>query len=339
MTAARTHGPRSYESSVEDVGPRGFQLADPIRVPPIYNWPPRPIAAARWLVTGLLWPWGVAYIALAVVAWSFLTPDREVMSVLAPGWIALIWLRNAVLLTLLAGGLHWWLYIRRAQGQSTKYDERWPATDDPRFLWRNQVRDNMFWSLASGCTIWSLWEALTLWLHASGRIPTATWSEAPVYLSLMLIATFFWSALHFYCVHRLLHWRPIYRVAHELHHRNVNTGPWTGIAMHPLEHLVYFSLFALWWVVPADPVVILVTGFFTGLSPAVSHSNFDRLKIGARWSLPAGIRFHDLHHRYYETNYGNTFTPVDKLFGTWHDGTPQAHAAFKRRRLAELATR
>ena len=32
--------------------------------------------------------------------------------------------------------------------------------------------------------------------------------------------------------------------------RNTNTGPWTGISMHPLEHVIYFSLFLLWWVVP-----------------------------------------------------------------------------------------
>lgn len=314
----------------------GYQPPDRIEVPPLYSWPPRPLATLRWLVTGLLFPWALIFIALAVVCWNYLTPSLEQMVTLDPGWMALIWLRNAALLTLVAGGLHWWLYIRRSQGRTYKYDSRWPAEDSPKFLWRNQVRDNVFWSLVSGCTVWSLYESLTLWLYAAGHLPRVEWSEAPIYLGIMVLAVFFWSTLHFYLNHRLLHWPPLYRLAHELHHRNANTGPWTGIAMHPLEHVIYFSVFLLWWVVPVHPVIVILTGFYQGLSPAVSHSGFDQLVLGDRVRVTAGDHFHQLHHRLYEVNYGNTPTPVDKLFGSWNDGTPEAQAAFKERRRAEL---
>jgi sterol desaturase/sphingolipid hydroxylase (fatty acid hydroxylase superfamily) len=44
---------------------------------------------------------------------------------------------------------------------------------------------------------------------------------------------------------------------------------------------------------------------------------------------------HYLHHKHFEVNYGDGLMPLDKLFGTWHDGTPQAEAQmearFKRR--------
>ena len=33
--------------------------------------------------------------------------------------------------------------------------------------------------------------------------------------------------------------------------------------------------------------------------------------------------FHHLHHRYFECNYGNRPVPLDRLFGTFHDGTPE----------------
>ncbi len=307
----------------------GYQPPDPIEVPPLYAWPPRPAAALRWLATGLLFPWGLFFTVLAVVTWHYLTPSLGTMATLEPGWMALIWLRNAALLTLVAGGLHWWLYIRRGQDKAYKFNTHWLATNSRKFLWGNQVRDNMFWSLVSGCTLWSLFESLTLWMYASGHVPLVRWSEAPVYLSLMVVGVFFWSTFHFYLNHRLLHWPPLFRAAHELHHRNANTGPWTGISMHPLEHIIYFTVFLLWWVVPVHPVIVILTGFYQGISPSVSHSGFDQLVLKGAKRVTAGDQFHHLHHRYFHVNFGNTPTPVDKLFGSWHDGTPEAHSAFK----------
>ncbi len=311
-----------------------YQPPEPIAVPPLYAWPPRPLATLRWLATGLLFPWGLILIALAVIAWHYLTPDLSAMRELHPGWMLLIWLRNAALLTLVAGGLHWWLYVRRQQERAYKFDGRWLATDSHKFLWRNQTRDNMFWSLASGCTVWTLYESLTLWAYANDHIASVAWEDAPVYLAAMTLAVFFWSTLHFYLNHRLLHWPPLYRMAHALHHRNVNIGPWSGIAMHPLEHLIYFSVFALWWVVPVHPVVVILSGFYQGIGPSISHSGFDYVKLGERIRVSAGDHFHQLHHQHFEVNYGNTPAPMDKLFGTWHDGTAAAQAALKHRRRA-----
>lgn len=290
-------------------------------------------ACAHWLWHAMVFPYGIFYLGLAAVTWHFLTPDPAQMATLHPGWMALIWLRNAVLLSLTAGGLHWWLYIKRRQNQAFKFDPRWPATRNRTFLWGNQVRDNMFWSLASGSLIWSLYEAITLWLYAGGRIPQIAWGEAPLYLSAMALVIFFWGTFHFYWIHRFLHWPPLYRIAHELHHRNVNIGPWSGISMHPVEHLLYFSAIALWWVVPANPVIVIATGFFFGLGPAFSHSGFERVTLpGRQNAFPAGDYFHQLHHRYFEVNYGNIPTPLDHLFGTWHDGSDEAHLRFMARR-------
>jgi lathosterol oxidase len=52
---------------------------------------------------------------------------------------------------------------------------------------------------------------------------------------------------------------------------------------------------------------------------------------------PVSRAAHKLHHRNFEVNYGNTPTPLDNVFGTWHDGTPEAHELFKDRRRAEKA--
>ena len=78
------------------------------------------------------------------------------MATLALDWMALIWLRNAAMLILIAGSLHWWLYIRRWQDREYKFNRIWIARNDDRFTFRDQVKDNMFWSLTSGVTIWTL---------------------------------------------------------------------------------------------------------------------------------------------------------------------------------------
>ena len=309
----------------------GYHPEQAVTVPPIYTWPPRLLQSVKWLCFGLLYPWGFFWILLSVVVWQYLTPSMETMQVLAPGWIAAIWLRNVVLLLLVAGGLHWWLYMRRRQDQDYKFNTQWMATNEPKFLWGDQVKDNMFWSLASGCTVWSAYESLTFWWYASGHITAPTFAEAPAYTVLMVWFLFFWSTTHFYLNHRLLHWQPIYNVAHELHHRNTNTGPWSGISMHPLEHLIYFSVVFLWWFVPVHPVLIILLGIFHGLSPAVSHSGFNRLQLGKDLDIPAGDNFHHLHHRFFHVNYGNTTTPWDRWFGSWHDGKEAGRKVLKRR--------
>ena len=173
-----------------------------------------------------------------------------------------------------------------------------------------------------------------LWMYANDRIPHIGWSQAPVYVAVMTILVFYIEGAHFYANHRLLHVDPLYRIAHSLHHRNVNTGPWSGISMHPLEHVLYFSMPLVFLVVPASPFIVTFTMVYVLLSPSPSHSGFDRVEVGATATIPAGDHFHNLHHRYFECNYGVLLLPIDQWMGTFHDGSPEAHARMKQRRVA-----
>ncbi|MDE0714213.1 MAG: sterol desaturase family protein, partial [Gammaproteobacteria bacterium] len=64
----------------------GFRPREPIPVPPLYAWPPRPLAALRYLFIGMTYPWGYLYAALAVVLWLWLTPSMETMATLSLDW-------------------------------------------------------------------------------------------------------------------------------------------------------------------------------------------------------------------------------------------------------------
>ena len=48
--------------------------------------------------------------------------------------------------------------------------------------------------------------------------------------------------------------------------------------------------------------------------------------------MTLGLYFHQLHHRYFEVNYGQLLTPVEKLFGTWVGTADEAQAALRNRR-------
>ena len=248
-------------------------------------------------------------------------PSLDSMANFEFQWVALLWLRNCGFLILFAGGLHWHFHTRRAQKNQYEINRKPLPSTHKKFLWNNQVKDNMFWSIASGVTIWTAYEAISYWIYASGRLDV---NNSAWFFVVSLYLLFLWSTANFYTVHRIMHLKPIYKHVHELHHRNVDIGPWSGISMHPLEHLLYFSPFILWWFVPVHPVLIIITGFYQGLHPALSHSGFDYIQINGKLRLTTGDWFHQLHHQYFNLNYGNTTTPFDKLFGSWHDGSQQS---------------
>ncbi len=305
----------------------------PIEVSPFFCWPPDPGRMARWVAARWL---GIAenviVLALAAICWIWLSPPLEVTATLAPGWIAAIWLRNMALMLLVAGGLHWFFYMRKGQGMALKYDPRELMQKGRQFSFGGQIRDNMFWSLTSGVGFWTGYEVLLLWAMGNGWAPVLSASQHPVWFVLLLLLTPVWISFHFYWVHRALHWGPLYRLAHGLHHRNVNVGPWSGLSMHPVEHLIFFSAVLIHFVIPAHPLHILFHLQHQALTAASSHTGYENLLIRDRRRLALGTFHHQMHHRYFEVNYGNLEMPWDKWFGSFHDGTPEAHSRLKDRR-------
>jgi len=305
---------------------------------PLFSWPWRLRPALKVLFgnEGLLWSKNAVYIGLAVIAWFFFTPDLARTETFALGWIAEVFLRNAVLLILVAGGLHLRLYVARAQGQKYKFNARWPKASSRAFLFGNQTWDNIFWTLVSGCSVWSAFEVVTLWAYANGWLPYVDWRTNPAYCVLLMASVLFLRQIHFYWVHRLTHWRPLYKAAHYLHHKNVNVGPWSGLSMHPLEHLLYFSGVFLHWVIPSHPLHAVFHLLHAGISPAAGHAGFYKFVVDEDREIDNGSYFHYLHHRYFECNYGNEGVPLDKWFGSFHDGSPVAHAAMQTRRKQKV---
>lgn len=290
----------------------------------IFQWPPSPGFLGRWLVRNwLILSERVMMVLLAVACWLWLYPSLEVAQTLSFGSIARVWLVNMGLMVASAGGLHWYFYMRGGQGSRLKFDRRLPAKGNALWDFSDQVHDNMFWSLTSGVAQVTALQVLVIWGMANGLAPVISVLDNPVWFIVGLVLLPVWSAFHFYWAHRLLHVPFIYKHVHSLHHRNVNIGPWSGFAMHPAEHLIYLSSLLVHFVFPSHEILVFFHVIYLAPGAAMTHTGYEDLLVKDKRRLALGTFYHQLHHRYYECNYGNQEMPWDRWFGTFHDGSDE----------------
>jgi sterol desaturase/sphingolipid hydroxylase (fatty acid hydroxylase superfamily) len=179
----------------------------------------------------------------------------------------------------------------------------------------NKVVHNIFWN-TSGIFIWTIFENIFCYLWSSNRllyindIISFNTPNGLLKFVIALMAIPIWRSFHFYFAHRLLHFSPLYQQVHSLHHRNTDTEPFSGLCMHPIEHLYYYSCILPSLFIICSPFAFLWNGVHLLLSPAASHSGWeDHFQSDA---------YHYLHHRYFECNYSGTDTAfLDIMFGTF----------------------
>lgn len=178
-----------------------------------------------------------------------------------------------------------------------------------------KVLHNLAWT-TSGVAIWTGFENIVCHLWATGRlsyIPDITSFGSVGGFCAFLLALGgvpLWRSLHFYFAHRFLHMDAMYKQVHSLHHRNTDVEPFSGLCMHPVEHLYYFACVGPSLVFYCTPFAFLWNGVHLLLSPAASHSGYED-------HFQSDV-FHYMHHRYFECNYAGTDAAfLDLWFGTF----------------------
>lgn len=303
----------------------------PLHMPHPFTFSPREVwqwFRGGWLTASMRLVW----MLLALGAWVVLAPALEQMTTFQLGWVTQVYAKNFFTLCLVAGGLQLFFHTGRMQGKQRKFEHKDLARNNRVFLFNDQVKDNVFWCLISGVPIWTAYEFVYFWAYANGYIPGLSFAENPIWFLALFPILPLWASIHFYVIHRLIHWPPLYRSVHALHHRNVNIGPWSGISMHPVEHVLYFSNIAIHFVIASHPLHMMFHMYAQGLAPAVSHCGFAALFIKDKERLALGDFFHQLHHRYFECNYGTFECPLDKWFGTYSDGTRESVERIRERK-------
>ena len=282
----------------------------PLQVSPFFSWPPRPMAMLKWFWNSWFFiTERLIVVAIACISFYWSQPSLDKTKTLAFVWIAQMFIRNVALITLVAGGLHLYFYTFTKQGQKLKYDPRPLMKNGRQFTLGDQIRDNMIWTIASGVTVWTFYEVLMFWAMANGYAPMLTWAAHPVWFIALFLLIPVWESFYFYWIYRFLHIPFLYKQVHALHHRNINVGPWSGMAMHPVEHLIFLWSVLIHFVVAAHPLHILYHLQYYALTAATAHTGFERMLVKDKNRLKLGTFHHQMHHRYFECNYGSLELP------------------------------
>jgi lathosterol oxidase len=135
------------------------------------------------------------------------------------------------------------------------------------------------------------------------------WGYLIVSVLLMLVFT----ETMIYWTHRALHWGPLYRRLHHIHHMYRKPTSYVGLAFHPLDSFLqglphHISAFLF----PLNIWVYLVSLSFVYLWAVMIH---DRISF-VRWGIVNNTGRHTLHHWYYDYNFGQYTTLWDRACGT-----------------------
>ena len=307
---------------------RGYwKPVDKIQYQPIFQWPLnfKKIFGYFFNLPGFFWPWNTFYFLLAFITWYVFSPELIKCINFELSWMSLVFFRNLGILIAIAGILHLRLFIFRSQGERYQYNSNKLDESGKQWMFNKQTRDNIFWSCISGCSVWSAYEIIFLWAYANNYLPYLDFYQNPIWFCLWFVVVLFWREFHFYVTHRILHFKPLYKYVHYLHHKNVKVGPWSGLSMHPVEHVIYFSVVLIHLIVPSHPLHFIFNLQHTALSPIQGHSGYDQIELTKKTKVPHSSFFHYLHHKNFECNYGESTIPLDKWFGTFYDGSEESY--------------
>ena len=293
----------------------------PLRYAPVFDWPFRLVAFLKYLFgwNGMIWPVNLFLVGVGFLTAYVLQPDLSQTTTLQYGWIAQMLLRNLIYMWLAYGSVHYILYVRKLHGTDRKYHPQWLAKNNKKFTFNDQVLDNIFWTSVSGLLFWTAYEVFYILAASNGRVPLILFRQHPIWFIVFFFIINLFSEVHFYLIHRLIHTKFLFKHVHSLHHRNINIGPWSGLSMHPIEHLLYFSGLLIFFVIPSHPVHFFFFSAHLGLVPLSAHTGFEGPLFKGK--LPIGSYFHYLHHRNVNCNFGNDVVPMDRWFGNFYDGT------------------
>jgi len=134
-----------------------------------------------------------------------------------------VYVLNLIIVFFTACGLHLYFYSLNKKN-ILKYDIR-KESNSKKYILNSQILDIMFWTIVSKVTIWTIYQILYMWSYVKGVTPLTSWTTNPFWFCILFLLIILWNGIHLYFIHRLLHFPFLYKIAHHVHHRNINPSP------------------------------------------------------------------------------------------------------------------
>jgi lathosterol oxidase len=218
---------------------------------------------------------------------------------------------------LLAGSIFLFLYVwKKKKYWSAKIQQRYPG--NKQLL--HEIKYSFFTILIFGLVIfqvmWASKTRLTLIYY-----PIDKYGYAYYFFSIPLM--FLVHDAYFYWTHRFLHWKPVFKMVHKVHHYSINPTPFSSYCFHPLEALIEVGIFPLLvFTIPYHVSAIAVFSVYTLTMNVMGHTGYEffpkwfaRHKI-LKWHNTA--THHNMHHKFVKCNYGLYFNFWDRVMKTNH---------------------
>ena len=136
------------------------------------------------------------------------------------------------------------------------------------------------------------------------------------YLPVSLIACFLVEDAWFYWVHRGLHHKYVYKYIHASHHVSIDSTPFTQNAFNFVEmFLLPIGGLLPTFLFPTYGPLFLGFLLYGGIMNMIAHSGFE---FYPSWMLSwkTTSTHHNMHHQYFDGNYGTHFTFWDRVCKT-----------------------
>lgn len=186
-----------------------------------------------------------------------------------------------------------------------------------------QLREELLLSTLS-ILIFAAQAVALVWLLRHGWL-TIDWHRSLWHLLWELPVLYLWNELHFFAVHRLLHWKPLYRSVHIWHHRSVITTPFSAYSFHPIESFLLGAVMPLALVFHAfSPWALLGLTIMSLLLNVSGHLPHEQVRSGFNALLPHS-RYHNRHHREFYIHFSFSLPLLDRWFVARKPEAPADH--------------
>jgi Delta7-sterol 5-desaturase len=144
-----------------------------------------------------------------------------------------------------------------------------------------------------------------------------------VYFFFSIVLMIFIHDTYFYWTHRLMHWKPLFKIAHKTHHLSTNPTPFAAYAFHPIEAVVEIGIIPfIAFTMPYHPTALAAFSVYAIILNVIGHLGFELFPKGFashrifKWHNTS--THHNMHHRLVKCNYGLYFNIWDRLMKTNH---------------------